>query len=339
MGAHFRDRLNREIDTLGAVSVARWMALCNAHYYGSRDPLGAAGDFTTAPEISQMFGELVGLCLADAWARAGSPPARLVELGPGRGTLMADMQRAGRFALPVHFVETSPVLRAAQAARVPGAQWHATLGEVPDDCPLLLVANEFFDALPIRQFVRTADAWRERLVGPGLMPVLGPPTGQALVPPALWNAAEGAVFETSPAASAVAAEIGARLRAYGGAALIVDYGHAGPLTGDTLQAVRGHAPADPFTTPGEVDLTAHVDFGALAQAAGVTAHGPVEQGVWLTALGIGARAATLAARATPAQAAAITAAAHRLTAPEAMGRLFKVLALTAPGWPEPEGFR
>ena len=335
------DRLAREIASSGAVSVARWMAQCNAHYYASRDPLGTGGDFITAPEISQVFGEIVGLALADMWQRAGAPAVRLVELGPGRGTLMADMVRATAkigFSAPVHFVETSPVMRAEQATRVAGAHWHGTLGEVPDGMPMLLVANEFFDALPVRQFVRTDDGWRERLVGPGSTSVLGPPTGKALIPPALWNAPSGSVFETSPASSAVAAEIGARLRAHGGAALIIDYGHAGPVTGDTLQAVRGHMFTDPFDAPGEVDLTCHVDFAALAAAAGVAAYGPIEQGAWLERLGIAARVASLSERATPAQASAVAAAAHRLTAPDAMGRLFKVLCLTGRDWPEPAGF-
>lgn len=316
------------------LTVATWMARCNAHYYATRDPLGAAGDFTTAPEISQMFGELLGACLADAWTRAGRPGVRIVELGPGRGTLMADMLRVLRRAgcdAPVHLVETSPTLRTAQARAVPDATWHDDLANVPDDRPLLLIANEFFDALPVRQFERTAAGWRERMVahdGTRFGQAVGAVPVDILVPPALANAATGSVFETSPASTAIAAEIGARLREHGGAALIVDYGHAGPVTGDTLQAVRAHAFADPFDAPGEIDLTAHVDFGALAHAAGVTAQGPVGQGAFLTALGIAARAERLGA-----QEAALT----RLTSAQAMGSLFKVLGLTA-GWPRLAGF-
>lgn len=314
--------------------VAAWMARCNAHYYATRDPLGAAGDFTTAPEISQMFGELVGACLADAWVRAGQPAVRIVELGPGRGTLMADMLRVLRRAgcdAPVHFVETSPTLRAAQARALPDATWHHDLADVPDDRPMLLIANEFFDALPVRQFERTAAGWRERLVGHDgqrFAAALGTVPVDVLVPPVLADAPPGSVFETSPASTATAAEIGARLRAHGGAALIVDYGHSGPVTGDTLQAVRAHAFADPFAAPGEVDLTCHVDFTALALAAGVTAQGPVGQGAFLTALGIAARAERLGGQ---------EAALARLTHADAMGTLFKVLGLTA-AWPRLAGF-
>ncbi len=330
------DVLRREIERDGPMPVSRWMERCNTQYYATRDPLGAAGDFTTAPEISQVFGELAGACLADLWLRAGSPEVRLVELGPGRGTLMADLLRAGKragFAPPVHFVETSPVLRAAQATRVPGAQWHDSFADVPDDGPLLLVANEFFDALPVRQFERGADGWRERCVGlddDRFAPVAGRP-----VPPPLSS---GDVIETSPASTAIAAEIGHRLRVHGGAALVIDYGYAGRASGDTLQAVRRHGFVDPFADPGEADLTAHVDFSALAAAAGVTAYGPVGQGAWLRALGIEPRAAALKARATPAQQDDIDAATARLTEGAAMGDLFKVMALTGPGWPVPAGF-
>ena len=344
--------LAHEIAATGPMPVARWMALCLGHpvhgYYVTRDPLGVAGDFTTAPEISQIFGELVGLWCADLWLRAGSPSrVRLVELGPGRGTLMADLRRATAGvpgfaeAARVHFVETSPVLRAEQAARVPGATWHDTLGDVPDDAPLLLVANEFFDALPVRQFVRTASGWRERLVthdGTRFLPVAGAADTTPLVAAELRDAAPGSIVETSPASTAVAAEIGHRLRARGGAALAIDYGHAGPVTGDTLQAVRAQAFADLFAAPGDADLTAHVDFTALSDAAGVRAFGPIGQGAWLSALGIGARLDRLTARATPLQAEALRAGVARLTAPDAMGTLFKVLALTGGSWPEPGGF-
>jgi SAM-dependent MidA family methyltransferase len=317
----FAERLAAQLP----LPLSTFMALCNAHYYATRDPLGAGGDFTTAPEISQMFGELIGAWCADLSQRAGNPEVRLVELGPGRGTLMVDLLRAGRaagFAPPVHFVETSPRLRAEQAKRVPHAQWHDAFAEVPDDLPLLIVANEFFDALPIRQFVRSPDGWRERMVAPDLS-TYGGARVDALVPAGL----DGDVFETSPASHAVATEIGDRLRRRGGAALIVDYGHAGPLAGDTLQAVKAHAYADPFAGPGEADLTAHVDFTALGRAAGVPAFGPVGQGDFLRALGIEARAAKLG------DASGL----DRLTV--AMGSLFKAMALVAPRWPTPAGFR
>ena len=325
------------------LSVAAWMARCNAHYYATRDPLGSAGDFTTAPEISQMFGELIGLWAADMWLRAGSPTTRLVEMGPGRGTLMTDMLRsmtAAKWSPEVVFVETSPALVSAQHARHPTVRHCGALDEVPDDAPLVVVANEFFDALPVRQFVRAAAGWHERMVAAtadGFVPVAGPADAAALVPAALAGAPDGSVVETCPTGTAIVAEVGARLRAHGGAALIVDYGHVGPVTGDTLQAVRGHARADPLADPGEADLTCHVDFAALAAAAGVEAWGPVPQGDFLRALGIDARAATLT-RSNPGEAGAIAAAVDRLTGDAAMGRLFKVMALTGPGWPQPAGF-
>jgi NADH dehydrogenase [ubiquinone] 1 alpha subcomplex assembly factor 7 len=318
------EKLRRRIAAEGPIPVSAWMAEANAHYYATRDPLGAAGDFTTAPEISQMFGELVGLWLADLWLRSGRPAgAHYVELGPGRGTLAADALRAMKgagLAPDIHFVETSPVLRQAQAERVPDATWHEDLSNLPGEGALLVVANEFFDALPIEQndgqgWIRTVD-WRDgRFV----------PVGEVET-------------ETSPASVAIAAELSRRIAAQGGAALIVDYGHDRPGRGDTLQAVFRHAYADPFEAPGERDLTAHVDFAALAAAAaGVRVSGPVPQGAWLDAMGLPVRAAALA-RAAPARTEEIEAARLRLSAPSQMGRLFKVLALSAPQWQEPAGF-
>jgi len=262
--------------------------------------------------------------------------------------LMADLWRATarvpgfHAGATVHFVETSPALRAAQAARVPHACWHNHLDEVPDDAPLLLVANEFFDALPIRQLVRTPAGWRERMVAHGdgrFFEAAGPVAVDALVPRALAGAPIGSTVELAPAAGAVAAEIGSRLAAQGGAALIVDYGYAGPSTGNTLQAVKAHAFADPFAEPGEADLTAHVDFTALARAAcPARAWGPVDQGALLTALGIGPRTEALVARATPEQAGQLRSATERLIRGDAMGSLFKALALTGGDWPQPAGF-
>ncbi|PVX28136.1 class I SAM-dependent methyltransferase [Sphingomonas pokkalii] len=341
------ERLARAITLAGPIPLSQFMGAANAHYYGTRDPLGARGDFTTAPEISQMFGELIGLWLADLWDRAGRPePARYVEFGPGRGTLAADALRAmgkAGFAPPVDFLETSPVLRAAQKERVPHAAWHLDLAGLPDDAPLLVVANEFFDALPIRQLVHTAQGWRERLVACQdtlFLPVIGDRGFDAVIPPALRHAAPGAILETSPACVALLRALAQRLRAQGGAALILDYGYEGPAIGDTLQAVRGHAFANPFDAPGEADLTAHVDFGTLKEAAaaeGLTVHGPVTQGDFLKALGIDARARALA-RSAPERGDAIAADRNRLVADDQMGSLFKVLALTAPGWPVPAGF-
>jgi NADH dehydrogenase [ubiquinone] 1 alpha subcomplex assembly factor 7 len=341
------DRLARLIDSSGPISVAQYMAEANAHYYATRDPLGVAGDFTTAPEISQMFGELIGLWLADLWSRAGSPAdVCYVELGPGRGTLAADALRAMRSAglgPSVHFVETSSALRAEQAKRVPQASWHDDVGSLPEDAPLLIVANEFFDALPVRQIVATEKGWRERLVAHRegcFLPVAGPPVGAAGVPEQLREAPPGTIMETSPASVSIMRQIADLIARAGGAALIVDYGHVRTSSGETLQAVAMHDYADPWIEPGERDLTAHVDFEALGAAAseyGVRVFGPTEQGRWLEAIGIGLRAEALA-RAAPERAEEFVAARHRLTSPQEMGTLFKAMALVSPGWPEPAGF-
>lgn len=333
------DRLARAITLAGPIPIAQFMAAANAHYYATRDPLGVSGDFITAPEISQMFGELIGAWAADLWQRAGAPPVAYVELGPGRGTLTADatrvMARAG-LTPPVHFVETSPVLRGEQAKRVPGAVWHGDTTTLPTDRALLVIANEFFDALPIRQLVRGGAAWHERLVACQdllFLPIAGRAVPDAIIPVELAAAAPGSVIETSPAAVAIMRDLAERLVAQGGAMLTIDYGYEGPAIGDTLQAVRGHAFANPFDAPGEQDLTAHVDFatlGAAAAMAGARAHGPVSQGAFLTALGIDARAAKLGD--------AVRDDRDRLVADDQMGLLFKALALTAPGWPNPSGF-
>ena len=338
------DRLARAITLAGPMPVSQFMAAANAQYYATRDPLGAHGDFVTAPEISQMFGELIGLWCADLWDRAGRPEVAWVELGPGRGTLAADALRAmakAGLTPPVHFVETSPVLRAAQAERVPGATWHDGVDTLPTDTALLIVANEFFDALPIRQLVRRGEGWHERLVACQdtlFLPIAGKAVPVDLLPEPLHDVPAGSVLEISPASVAVMQALGRRIAAQGGALVAIDYGYEGPATGDTLQAVKAHAYANPFEAPGEHDLTAHVDFttlAAAAQSAGAVAWGPVEQGEWLAKLGIDARAAALA-RATPDRAEAIVAERSRLV--REMGALFKVLAVTAPGWPTPAGF-
>jgi SAM-dependent MidA family methyltransferase len=341
-------RLARLIARSGAIPVEHYMAEANAHYYATRDPLGAAGDFITAPEISQMFGELAGLWLADLWARAGRPAnAHYVELGPGRGTLARDALKAMKAAgltPPIALVETSPVLRAAQAALLPAARWHRDCADLPEDGPLLIVANEFFDALSVRQLVATGDGWHERMVAyrdGRFVPVVGPAASAAAIPDMLRDAPPGTIVETSPASAEIAGTLATRIAVQGGAALIIDYGHNRSSPGETLQAVHAHGYADPWAAPGERDLTAHVDFETLARAArraGAKTFGPVEQGDWLRALGIDVRAATLAA-AAPARAEEIEQARFRLTAPDEMGQLFKVLALVAPSWPDPEGFR
>ena len=349
--AALKDVFTRLIARTGPISLAHYMAEANARYYASRDPLGSAGDFVTAPEISQMFGEMIGIWLADMWQRAGRPAhCRYVELGPGRGTLARDaLGAAARFGLQpaVHFVEASPALRDVQRRLFPDAHWHDGLDQVPDDGPLLLVANEFLDALPIRQLVRTAAGWRERMVGlvdGRLAPVAGDmPMDAALpadLPAVLRDAAPGTIIETSPAIAAVCREIGTRLVEQGGAALLVDYGTAASRSGSTFQAVRAHRKVDPFDAPGEADLTAWVDFAAaraVIAGAGARCFGPVEQGHWLRALGIETRAAALAAR-QPGREGALAGDLARLIDADQMGSLFKVLGVAAPGWPEGAGF-
>ena len=337
----------RLITATGPISIMHYMGESNARYYASRDPFGHGGDFITAPEISQMFGELVGLWLADIWLRAGKPtPVHYVELGPGRGTLASDALRsAARFGLlpEVHLVEGSGALREIQGAALPQAKWHDDLATVPTDGPILLVANEFLDALPIRQLVMTAQGWRERMVGlrdERLVAVAGDKPMDAAVPEQWRDAPEGTLIETNPGAATVVQEVAARLASQGGAAVFVDYGHSAARTGSTLQAVRAHRMVDVFAHPGEADLTAHVDFAALAQVAraqGCRWLGTTTQGEWLQALGIDARAQSLAA-ATPLQAETIASAKERLTAQGQMGALFKVMGLAGPGWPDGAGF-
>lgn len=350
------DLVRDEIRAHGPMGVARYMALALGHprhgYYATRDPLGAAGDFTTAPEISQVFGELVGLCLGQAWLERGAPaPALLVELGPGRGTLMKDALRALGRALPpaeaafaVHLVETSGPLRARQRAALGGRPtWHERLEDVPEG-PLFLIANEFLDALPVRQFVRRGGRWAERRIdvdGAGRLAfVEAPAAGPGTPAPGRREPAEGAVHEQAPAREAVVAGIARRIAGRGGLALLVDYGDA-PIgaTGDTLQAVRGHRSVSPLDEPGTADLTTQVDFAALrraAEAAGAAALGPLPQGAFLEALGAGARTEALIR--AGGDAASLRGALRRLTAPDAMGTLFKVMALARPGDPPPPGF-
>ncbi len=352
LGAPLLAHLRALIGAEGPLTLARYMeeALFDPRfgYYATRDPLGARGDFVTAPEISQAFGELLGAWCADCWRAMGAPdPVMLVELGPGRGTLLADALRASRTvpgfaaAARLHLVERSSALRVAQARALAAAAptWHEALAEVPEG-PMLLVANEFLDALPVRQFVRAEGLWRERRVGLGpdgaLAFVLdGEPTDLAL------DAPEGAIREMRPGADALAREVARRLLGRGGAALFVDYGYFPSACGDTLQAVRRHRPSDVLAAPGESDLTAHVDFAAFAAAvasAGARAWGPVPQGVFLRALGLEERARKLLAHADDAQALLIRSGCRRLVDPAEMGTLFKALALTAPGAPAPAGF-
>ena len=337
----------RLIANTGPISLMHYMGEANARYYASRDPLGSGGDFVTAPEISQMFGELIGLWLADMWSNAGRPqPVHYVELGPGRGTLASDALRvAKRFGMEpqVHLVETSPELKSLQLANLPQAQWHHDLSTVPLDGPILLVANEFLDALPVRQLVRTAQGWRERMVvpeGERFMCIAGDRPMDAAVPEARRNAEPGTIIETCPGAAAVIDEVAGRLVQQGGAALFIDYGYDAVRYGSTLQAVRAHQKVDPFLDPGEADLTALVDFATLvpvAEGRGCRWLGTVPQGRWLQSLGIDARANALA-KSAPDRAEAIESARHRLVSEEQMGELFKVMGLAAPGWPGGAGF-
>ena len=356
--------LRRRIAESGALSVADYMAEALGHpehgYYATRDPLGAAGDFTTAPEISQVFGELIAAWCVEVWRAMGAPdPVRVVELGPGRGTLAADARRTWRQVAPaftlaarLHLVETSPALRARQRAALAAAAmppaWHATLAEVPDD-PMILLANEFFDALPVRQYARRAGTWYERLVGMA-------PTGEGFVfldgPAAelqddmesriLDAADEGAILEICHSAEAVATDIALRIAAHGGVALIIDYGYASSALGETLQAVRGHRYADPLAALGQADLSHHVDFQRLraaAERAGARAWGPIPQGLLLGRLGIAMRADVIAAAAPSAERAEdIRGAVRRLVHPGRMGVLFKALAIAHPSLPAPPGF-
>ncbi len=342
----------------GPISVGRYMQLCLGHprwgYYMTRDPFGEAGDFVTAPEISQMFGELLGLWCVDTWSRLGSPSIfHLVELGPGRGTLMADALRAARLmpdfarAVTLHLVETSPLMREKQAAALASSGvsplWHAGLESLPADAPLILLANEFFDALPVRQFVRAADGWRERLVGLDADGALAFGLAPETAPDLSLAAPVGSLVEVAEAARGVAEAIARRLAAQGGALLALDYGHARSGLGETLQAVKRHAFVDVLAEPGEADLTVHVDFAMLArraQSAGALAFPVVEQGAFLEALGVVARADALKRRADAVQAAAIDAALARLTGrqPPGMGALFKAFAMAGTGLSELAGF-
>lgn len=346
-----RAHLLARIAEAGPMSVADYMAACLMHpefgYYATRDPFGAGGDFITAPEISQMFGEVLGLCLAQVWLDQGRPARFLLtELGPGRGTLMADVLRATRGvpgfrdAAEVHLVEGSAVLRAAQRRTIAGdVIWHERVESLPEG-PLYLLANEFFDALPIRQFRRSGDGWRERVVGQSagqLTLGLGGPVASPVLAERLADTREGDIVETCGLGEAVAAEIGARIAGHGGSALIVDYGDWQSL-GDTFQALKGHAPVDPLAAPGAADLTAHVDFAALARAAAPALYTRLTpQGVFLERLGIAARAEALARNLSGQALESHLAAYQRLTGAEEMGTLFKVLGLYPDGAAPPPG--
>ena len=348
--------IKRLIKSSGPMPVWRYMELCLTHptlgYYVSRDPLGREGDFTTAPEVSQMFGELLGLWTASVWKSMGAPADfHLIELGPGRGTMMADALRALRVVPPlyqslsVHLVEINPVLRDKQARTLTGVRnvhWHDAIDELPEG-PSVILANEYFDVLPIHQAIRTETGWHERVLvldedghlafAAGAEPI---PRFEVLLPPLVRAAPVGAVFEWRPDTEMMT--IASRVRDQGGAALIIDYGHLRSEAGDTFQAIARHSYTDPLMAPGLADVTAHVDFQALARAAedvGARMHGPVTQGEFLQRIGIETRAVTLMAKASPEVSEDISAALKRLVGGgrSGMGTLFKVLGVSAPDIP------
>jgi len=362
LSAHLRELITQE----GPLTLERFMGLALGHptmgYYMTRDPLGLQGDFTTAPEISQMFGELIGLWAAETWVAMGAPPKlRLVELGPGRGTLMQDALRAASVvpafaqAIHAHMVETSPALMKVQRTNLARSgvpvSWHGAIDTIPPG-PAIVIANEFFDALPIRHYVKNDGAWRERLVGLDNHGRFTFGLSRQAEPSIRAQAPEGSIIEICPAGQQIMNALAGRLATQGGAALIIDYGYAQTSLGETLQALQGHRFVDPLAQPGEADLTAHVDFAALsraARAAGALVCGPVSQGALLTALGIFDRARALSRRANAAQATQIAAAVTRLVSSEVgldveggkvdgMGSLFKALCVMAPGMAAPAGF-
>lgn len=344
-----KDRIAELIATAGPIPVSDYMALClfdpEAGYYTTRDPFGAAGDFITAPEVSQMFGELVAVWVYEAWRAVGSPvPITLAEIGPGRGTLMKDMLRALKRLDPAlvgaattALIEASPRLRQVQKEILNDAsgaiEWHETVASLPA-APLLIVGNELFDAVPIRQFVRTADGWRERMVGLDAKGGLGFYAGAAsldpsLLPPGADVATVGAIVEIAPARSALMQTIADHIAAHGGAGLFFDYGHLQPAVGDTLQAMRRHEYEDVLASPGNADLTAHVDFAALAastRTSGLRADFTT-QGSFLLGMGLLERAGRLGADADEATRERLSSEVERLAGPRAMGDLFKVLAV------------
>ncbi|WP_054310554.1 class I SAM-dependent methyltransferase [Mesorhizobium sp. 1M-11] len=342
-------RIIELIATAGPIPTSEYMALClfdpKAGYYTTREPFGTGGDFITAPEVSQMFGELVAVWLYEAWRAVGSPmPVTLAEIGPGRGTLTKDMLRTLERLDPafvagasIALIETSPRLREKQRDGLAGSaasvEWHETVASLPG-APLLIVGNELFDAVPIRQFVRTSDGWRERMVGLDENGELAFFAGAAsldpsLLPPDAESVPDGSIVEIAPARSALMQTIADQIAAHGGAGLFFDYGHLQPGVGDTLQALRSHEYEDVLASPGEADLTSHVDFSALATSArmaGLRADFTT-QGSFLLGMGLLERAGRLGADADDATRERLSGEVERLAGPQAMGDLFKVLAV------------
>lgn len=349
MAGPLTEKIKRTIAANGPIGLGEYMQLCHFDtdhgVYAARDPIGRTGHFITAPEVSQMFGELIGIWCVAAWQALGEPsPSQLCELGPGRGTLMRDAMRAmANFpqfadAVTVHLVEASATLRARQKALLTGAGrepvWHDETGTLPAG-PTVFIANEFLDVLPLRQYAKADGRWRERAVGldeaGGLAFTLtAGGLDEALLPAGHEQAPDGTIFEIAPAREAVVEQIAVHLAAHGGVALFIDYGHLEPGFGDTFQAVAGHRACDPLAAPGEADLTSHVDFAALAEAArraGAHVFAPMTQGAFLSGMGLAQRVATLSAGKDASTRAAIAGQAERLADPRAMGELFKVLAI------------
>lgn len=344
-----KDILIERIRTVGPMRVSDYMAECLMHptygYYATRDPFGAKGDFTTAPEMTQMFGELIGLSLAQAWMDQGAPDSFvLAEIGPGRGTLMADLLRATNkipgfhAALDLHLVEASPALRAKQRELLGEATWHDDVSTLPE-APLFLIANEFFDALPVRQFIRDGDLWRERLIGfenAQMCFGMGAAADQPMLRHRLEDTEDGMLVEICEAVTPIVQEIGGRIKRHGGAALIIDYGDW-RSQGDTMQAVKEHEEVDVLDLPGDSDLTAHVDFELICASTPSRFSRVTAQGVFLERLGITTRAQLLAEQMQPVQIEQHISAHRRLTHPDEMGNLFKVVALYPDGQTPPPG--
>jgi NADH dehydrogenase [ubiquinone] 1 alpha subcomplex assembly factor 7 len=358
-GNLLRDEIIRTIEEHGPMSIADFMqrALydCEHGFYMKGEPVGSRGAFTTAPEISQMFGELIGIWCAALWRETGSPPRfYLVEMGPGRGTLFADMQRATRVVPGFHaaaqniLIEISPNLERAQrellGAKEIQARWHRTLDGVPGDAPLVVVGNEILDAMPFHQFVKCESGWHERVIavegGRLGWAISSDPVPEGMIAKELREAVPGSVVEKAPARNALVLDLSRRVSQQGGGALFIDYGYEGPALGDTLQAMQRHRFADALENPGDADLTSHVDFSAVAEMAQVNTEcwGPVEQGLFLKRLGIHERAAALSHDKDEAAKAQIASELSRLTDASAMGSLFKVLAMARCGVDQVAGF-
>lgn len=339
--------LHKHIEENGPIDTGTFMGLALGHlewgYYMRKDPLGVAGDFTTAPEISQMFGEIIGAWLVDTWIKLGKPdPFLLIECGPGRGTLMEDALRATKQvegfhgALKLFLIETSPVLQEKQKEKLGqyNPQWLDSIDHPairPSGHPLILIANEFLDALPVRQLQMTNSGWQERVVavnGEGLTFNLSPAPAE-LIPQGLADTEKGNIFEISPARCDFVQKLCGLISQNGGVSLFIDYGHTKSAAGDTFQAVKNHEYVSVLSHIGEADLTAHVDFEALARIAdqaGILYAGPVEQGIFLQRLGIAQRAEILSQNASGQQREEIKSACARLCDAEQMGNLFKVMA-------------